>query len=206
MKSRYITAAIAVVMVSACGKNNEAEHQEPPADPKVEALDTMIGQWQSNCTEGQAYSLTSKSNVGITQRSKLEVFDKTLTETTIISASPCDTSDIEVTSVSSYELDTTSRPEVMSLPLKIKTYQVKPVTEFGVRVLNLAKWCGIEDWTLEQSRDVTSSAGKDNCFKDKSISAVMMNDGGRLYFGRADQLNSTGQIPDYRKNFYYTRL
>lgn len=48
-----------------------------------------------------------------------------------------------------------------------KTLVVKPTSEEGAKALNATKLCGISDWKIDASRDVTQAAKQGNCLAEK---------------------------------------
>lgn len=212
MTLRLATLALIVFSLAACQKSvNEQRTVEIPPAP-TPLPDELLGQWKSNCVEGQNLALTAKSTIGITQSSVITIDEKTVTELASISSRKCEDRDIEITSISTLArrpLSTASDRKEISL--SGASYKIKPVSEFGVRVLNIAKWCGIDDWTLAQERDVSAQIGKDKCVSSaRAIDTVYAVSGANLYFGNLNghetQPSSAEKSMELRKDFYFTRL
>lgn len=206
MKFKLAAASLAMVLASACAKENQ--QQEPgPVIQETPVRSELLGTWQSNCIEGQNYALTSKADLGITQRSQITVDDSKITEVSTVSSLSCDSKDIEITSIGARDSQPAQGEGIHALSAKVASYHVKPLSEFGVRVLNLSKWCGFDDWAVDQDKDVTSAIGKDKCFTIKAVNTVYSIEGSNLYFGNTNQVSSSSDTPtDLKKTFYFTRL
>ncbi|HVK61523.1 MAG TPA: hypothetical protein VM432_08235 [Bdellovibrionales bacterium] len=176
-KSVVFTGAIigAITFAAGCAKQEEKEA------PYI----GVQGSWQSNCVSGESAALLGPSDLGITQHSELKITKAEVIETSYVSSSECDGKDIEVIS--------TGRYHAVGNGLQIEdiTYHVKPLTEFGLRVLRIAQWCGISDWSLKESRDVTSEAGKEKCFSSRQATAQISIGESDMKVKESDRMQSS---------------
>jgi hypothetical protein len=204
MTSRLAASVFSLLTLVSMGLMSCSQKDEQKEKPL--AVDELQGHWQSNCLEGQYNALTAKSALGITQKSLLFVDGKTATEVTTISSLKCDGADIEATVNGTFNRSSASSPELKAIDIKMDHYKAKPLTEFGVRVMNLAKWCGISDWAIGQERDVTNQVAKEKCFDTHSISTVYSVAGENLYFGKIGKMTSAAadRPTELQKNFYFT--
>lgn len=195
------------LMVFGCGKH-EPEVQK---DPYVAALEALTGGWESNCIVGMNLSLLGAAPLGITQRSIVTIEGDRLKEISRISSLKCSDVDIEIATDAKYELQVQPASPVHDLKLQIESIHIKPLTEFGAKVLNIAKWCGASDWKVDETRSVIGQIGKEKCFSDLQVStsAIYAMEGGQLYFDkRPSELasdNGTDAGAKIQKVFYYQR-
>jgi hypothetical protein len=205
MKFRFCAAIIAAILVSGCAKEIDG-----PAKP----VDEFQGVWQSNCVKGQlARTLTAPVKFGVTQVTQLEIQGTRLTEISTVTSGECEGGDVEVIAegeferLKSAELTSDTSPALTELDLRIVSYHVRPVTEFGVRVMNLRNWCGISDWMIDHERDVTGRVGTKDCFSLRSLNTVYSIEDGRLYFGDRESVRPGAErSKSLQKDLFFVRL
>ncbi len=197
MKSRLVIFAIVSSIATAC-----SEQPSPPAP-----VDPLLGTWKSNCIEGQLRTFTAPVRFGITEHSEMTFENEKVVEVSRVTSSSCEGNDVEITASGTYKKEGFSNPNVLPIDVRFDSYKVKPVTEFGVKVMNPGKWCGIDDWTLGVERDVTNQIGKENCFPASTHFTVHAVEGESLYFGERENATSSSKRPqDLKKDLTYTRL
>jgi hypothetical protein len=205
MNLKFYAAIMAAILVGGCAKEG---------DGPAKAVDEFQGVWQSNCVKGQlARTLTAPVKFGVTQVTQLEIQGTKLTEISSITSGDCEGGDVEVIAEGEFErLKSAESPPVDSaaiteLDLNILTYHVKPVTEFGVRVMNLRKWCGISDWIINHERDVTAFVGTQDCFSLRSLNTVYSIEDGRLFFGDRESVRPGAERSKaLQKDLFFVRL
>lgn len=196
---------VLVLMTPACG--NRGDESKPPLPPGAE----LIGQWRSNCVRGLNFALTSQTRLGITQRSELTVEgDYSFMEVSHISSSPCDQRDIEITSKGSVVMGILSPQGNRLISMGLKSFKVKPTSEFGAKVLNISEWCGAKDWVVNEERDVFRAIESEKCFPSRDFTLPYSLDGNTLYFGLSRRVSQATdeaptQPPELNKTFYFTR-
>jgi hypothetical protein len=200
MKIQILIALIPTVLAAGCAN---------PESSLTPAVDELHGAWQSNCVKGQlSRTLTAPVKFGVTQYTQLHVKNGKFTETARVTSGECDSSDVEVTV--SGELAKSKSPEspMTDLDLRIDSYRVRPITEFGVRVMNLRRWCGMSNWILNDEREVTLLAGGKDCFPLlRQLSTVYSIEDGKLYFGDRSSTRPEAERPkSLQRDFYFTRL
>lgn len=201
----FAMALVFTAVIAACSVQN-------PSVPPAHVTDYALGTWNSNCVEGKYLALLATGEVGITQRTTLVVDKETMSEISTISRAGCSESDISVTVDTSLKREATEKPGIKSFDAKVPGYRVKPLTTFGVKVLNLSEWCGIKDWAIGQERDVLATVGEDSprgrkCFKSRQIATIYAADSRNLYFGQAAEVFGSSSENDLRlkQAFYFTR-
>jgi hypothetical protein len=205
MNFRFFAVMVAAILVSGCAKEDDG-----PAKP----VDQFQGLWQSNCVKGQlARTLTAPVKFGVTQVTQLEIHGTKLTEISSITSGECDGGDVEVIAEGEFERlksaegTAIENPAITELDLRIVSYHVRPVTEFGVRVMNLRNWCGISDWTIDHERNVTGRVGTKDCFSLRSLNTVYSIEEGRLYFGDRESMRPGAERSKaLQKDLFFVRL
>lgn len=152
------SAAMSVAIATGCAKKQD--------DGPV----SLEGEWQSACKAGAYSAIAGQAPLGITQNSKVAIGAGTIEETSIISSLGCDGKDIQITTKAIYTA-VASESEGQQLQMSALRYLVKPLSEYGIRVLNLAKWCGISDWQIDQEREVRATSAE-KCFGGEARTAA----------------------------------
>jgi hypothetical protein len=158
---------------------------------KQEASKGLQGRWRAHCVEGASAALLGQADLGVTQTAALSIGEKSVGEVSYIGGAKCSEKDIRVNAGGTYTSSTGSTGIPNSIDVDKISYKVKPLTEFGVRVLNVAKWCGVTNWMIGEERDVTVDAGKAKCFSSRSSHTTIGLDGDRLKITESDRIRTS---------------
>ena len=94
-----------------------------------------------------------------------------------------------------------SRQIGTAVDLEADSASLKPLTPLAVKVLNLAKTCGISNWKVGEERDVIEKLGQVGCVSrypkiDYNLMAVEKTiEKQHLYFGAGERLNKPALRP-----------
>ncbi len=213
MTLRSLKAALLAAFLLAhtnCGSESQNSSAVPPPAPKPAPKGEieLQGVWRSRCIPGKLEGLVALVNIGITQVSELTIEGDEVTEKTIVTSGSCSSPDIEITAKGTYQSGPTARPNVKSIDMKFGRYKVKPVTEFGMRILNLSAFCGRKDWKIGVTRLITPQEDAEFCLPEPQIQTVYSVEGKRLYFGvEREPSTETGERKiQLRRDWYFTSV
>ncbi len=205
-------SALTPILLLSTGCSEETKSVPTP-------YEEISGRWASNCAEGKNFALTSKTNLGITQTSQLEINLSEVKETTVISSRKCDSRDIEIKTISKAIIETPAGATHRDLDLQVSSYSILPITEFGARILNLSKWCGLNDWAVGTERDVSVAAAEGKCMKPRGPRIPFVLEGANLKIETASEAASPNfnsgngntpasapQGPASKTEFFFTRI
>ncbi len=200
-----------VILISALGCGSGSGRSAPnvpaPVGPVIvqKGVQELQGRWRSVCTQGKLDALTIKVGFGVTQVTEIEVSEDQIIETTFITSGSCEGSDIEIRSSGVYSSAATPRSEVKAIDFVYAGYRVNPLTEFGVRVLKLNKFCGIAEWTIGGVREIAIS-DKKSCLPKPITRTVFALEGERLYFGlEREAPPALSRATELRRDWYFAR-
>lgn len=211
MAFRVLTAMLIVAMFAGCG--SESTNSEAPAPAAAVPTGPLKGEkdlqgiWRSSCSPGKLEGLVATVNIGITQLTELTVKEDTVTERTLITSGDCDRGDIEIISFGAYTSSDARRAGVKAIDLNLGQYRVRPLTEFGERVLNLAQFCGIADWRIGMVRAIrVDEPEARGCLPKPTLKTVYSIQNDRLYFGFDREVAANeDRRTDLRRDWYFKR-
>lgn len=163
------------------------------------AAEELQGAWKSNCRDAQKFGLTESSTLQVTGASAHQV-------TSVSSTGGCGTTAVVITQDARMHAGSEAG-QGRALDITVTSVKVKPVTETGVGILNLAAFCGITDWQAGVERDVTAATGGRSCFPQlpKTFFDIFALEDGKLYFGKGDNSSQATRPQLIDKQRSYTR-
>lgn len=203
--------AFFVLMHTNCGSESQNTSAVPPPPapepPPPKGEIELQGVWRSRCMPGKLEGLVAIVNIGITQVSELTINGDQVSEKTIITSGSCSKADIEITSSGTYASGPTAKKGVKTIDMKFGKFRVKPVTEFGMRVLNLSAFCDINDWKIGVVREVGVQEDAQFCLRKPQVQTVFSVENNRLYFGIEREVSETGERSvSLRRDWYFTSV
>lgn len=168
---------------SAPGTDSGADTTPTPAVEESREdgpAEDLQGLWESSCTDAQMF--------GITENSSLKVEGLNMYRMSRFhSNGSCSDTAVEVEQWAAFEKKDAIAPSGFQIDIMISKISIRPVTELGVQILKLTKFCDISDWTLNQTRDVTDQTGSERCFPKvpSTLYQIYAIDANRLYFGKS---------------------
>jgi hypothetical protein len=179
MKKRVVLALAMTLLALGCSQPGSGGG-ETDGIANATAAEELQGSWQSNCRDAEKFGLTESSRLDISGTSATQV-------TNTSSTGACGTTAVTITQSAVVSAGTPSG-QGRAVDITVTSVKVKPVTETGVGILNLAAFCGITDWQAGVERDVTGSTGGRSCFPrlPKTFYDIFTVDEGKLYFGKGD--------------------
>lgn len=182
-----IIAGALLVFVIACGsRGDQAWIEDSGLSPFAIRVQ---GNWWADCTLA--------NDVGVTEMSALFMNRESLKRTTQLSFSTgCGTWDVEGQEEFDFWVNGDLGNGMRELELVMKSEYAKPLTVIGATQLNGMAWCGITDWQVGVSRDITKKVGTENCRpnRQREIKSVIKLDGEALMIGRIDDVNTSSTL------------
>jgi hypothetical protein len=146
---------------------------------------------------------------GLSETARISISGQTITQLSRVSASGnCVGLEVEVARTGTYQRRGQVTGNTFQVDTLIESIRVKPLTALGAQVLNLAGWCGISDWAVNQEKDVTAKTGSERCFAKQPATtySVYSVEGNRLYFGRGEETTQPARRPvELNREEYYIR-
>lgn len=190
--------------------SDDSTSAEPPPPPPAEEpeapapgpADELQGLWESNCTDAEIFGITENSSLKVEglQMTRLSRFH---------SNGSCTATAVEVEQVATFEKKEPITPNGFQVDILIAKISIRPVTDLGVQILKLTKFCDISDWTLNQTRDVTEKTGSERCFPKvpSTLFQIYAVDGNRLFFGKtnADPLTAEQRPTELDTESFFAR-
>lgn len=181
-----VVGAFCLVVVACGSRGDQAWIEDSGLSPFAIRIQ---GNWWSDCT--------LSPDIGMTQTGALYMERETMKRTNQYSFSTeCNTWDVEAAESYAFWVNGDVGNGMRELELEFKTATVTPKTMIGVTQLNGMSWCGITDWAVGVTRDVTSETGKDNCMpaRRKSIKTVIKLEGEALMIGKMDEVSTSNVL------------
>lgn len=211
MALRVLLAMTVVMMLAGCGSDSPSSVPPPPPEVVVPAgpikgdID-LQGEWRSKCIPGKLDGLVATIGIGITQMTEITIKEDAISERTLVTSDACEGGDIEITTSGTYESNQSLRSGVRFIDMKLGSYRVKPITEFGKRVLNLAKFCEIDSWKIGIARTISVSEPTQGCLPLPRVRTVYSIENERLYFGFDREVAADGpRQTDLRRDWYFSK-
>lgn len=214
MTLRFLKLALMAAFIlvhTNCGsesQNSSAVPPPPAATPQpLKGEKELQGVWRSKCRPGKLEGLIALVNIGITQVSELTINGDEVTERSIVTSGSCSKPDIEIISTGTYTTGPTVKAGIKTIDMKLGKFKVKPVTEFGMRILNLSAFCDIKNWKIGVVREINVEEEKEFCLPKPRVQTVYSVERNRLYFGiervPADEEERKVQL---RRDWYFTLM
>lgn len=183
----WIAVLLLLVQIGCSGSSDEVGDQRAR---RMGNAANLSGSWQGSCLDPQIPGAGEIANY---------TFDGDFfTRSSVVTASGvCVNRDIETRLSGRSERLSQGRGLTFQLNLTTESARIKPVSELGVTLLNIAKTCGSSSWRLNEEREVVSKIGREGCFASnpKQMFTIYSVDEGRLYFGSGIRFNSAEKRP-----------
>lgn len=173
-------------LVIACGSRGDQAWLEDSGLSPFAAR--VQGNWWAEC---------SSSPVGLSEISALYMSHESMKRTTQISFSTdCNTWDAEAVEDFNFWVNGDVGNNMRELELKLKNVTVRPLTVIGAAQLNTIAWCGVSDWAVGSTRDVSGQVGSENCFpsRPKEMKSVIKLESDTLMIGRLESVSTAGTL------------
>ncbi len=193
----FSLVAPSLVLAWACSQSPSSGGDDGIAH--ATAAEELQGSWQSNCRDAEKFGLTESSKLEVTGTSAVQV-------TSASSTGSCGTTAVVITQNARFSAGS-ANGQGRALDITVTAVKVKPLTETGVGILNLAAFCGITDWQAGVERDVTGSTGGRSCFPQlpKTFYDIFSVDEGKLFFGKGDNSSQATRPQTIDKARSFTR-
>lgn len=211
LRSLKVALMAAFILVHTnCGSESQNSSAVPPPSPEptpqpLKGEIELQGVWRSRCMPGKLEGLVAIINIGITQVSELTINGDEVSEKSIITSGSCSKADIEIISSGTYKTGPTAKNGIKTIDMKLGKFKVKPVTEFGMRILNLSAFCDKKDWKIGVVKEINVEEEKDFCLPKPQLQTVYSVEGKRLYFG-IERVPAEGEERriQLRRDWYFT--
>jgi len=161
-KGAYATLLIAGLAGAIVGCGSDSSDDIGDAGRNLARAPDLQGAWVSTCDTFGPLSLSGKASYSfepLRYKKKIAVFaDK-----------QCVTQNAEIRYTGEFKIgNSDDLPDGQNrVDLTPKTIVVKATTQAGADALNASKLCGVSDWAVNASRDVTAAAKQGNCLAER---------------------------------------
>jgi hypothetical protein len=171
-------------------KNNAGGNDSKILNPVVIQSADLFGSWNSSCTDADLFGLSQNSRLNI-DGSKISKMIR------YHSNGDCSGSAVEVESSGVVKVGSEVKSGVHTIDFVISEIHMRPLSRTGERILNTAKFCGISNWTIGDSKNLTGLTGKENCYPrlPQKLYDIYSIDKNRLMFGKAIDLKDSTRRP-----------
>jgi hypothetical protein len=155
----FLCAGLGLALVG-CGSDSSDDVAD--AGRNLARAPDLQGAWVSTCDTFGPLNLSGKAFYAfepLRYKKKIALYDD----------KQCATQNAEVRYTGEFKIgNSDDLPDGQNrVDLTPKTIVVKPTTEKGVTAFNTAKLCGVSDWAVGVSRDVTAAAKQGDCLSEK---------------------------------------
>lgn len=221
MRVRFMVGALMLIgamSITACSKDGDSGATASGGDPQPDSVTEpvnqpepvpvatphpaadIMAQWESNCMDADLF--------GLSMNSRLEMMGEKISKLTRYHTNGgCAATGIEITQAGSFAKGAEVSPGVVSIDFHVAEATVKPVSNTGVDILKLSRFCGISDWQLNKARDITTTGGE-RCIPKLPVTIfdIYSLEGNKLYFGRGDNLTNASKRPkELNRDLIYSR-
>lgn len=190
-----------LLILSGCGQSEDISPPVDPAEQEATQASELQGMWASNCGDSTLFGISSDRSLEVEGNRLHQVYR-------FYGDGSCDQVNVEIRRENIFDKQGATENGLSIIDISSETATVTPLNQTGVDILTLAQFCGVSDWEVGGSRDVTAQSGTGVCFGQEipaTHEQVYLVEENSLYFGVDDPSERATRPTELDRELVFTK-